>query len=94
MLAQRRHRDDLITEHVTLFWNRTLFNDRVYRVGLHPRDEEDSVLRQLPEPHIIVVAAVNGQDRTRLQAQVPRYVQLAILALRHHRKRRQVAVVV
>jgi len=49
-----------------LFWNRTHLNGREDRVGLHPRDEEDRVPRQLPEPHIIVVAAVNGQDPTRL----------------------------
>jgi hypothetical protein len=35
--------------------------------SLHPRDEENPVLRQLPEPHIIVVAAVYGQDRTRFE---------------------------
>ncbi len=93
-LAQRRHRDDLVAEHLALFRNRTHLNGRVDRVGLHPRDEENPVLRQLPEPHIIVVAAVNGQDRTRFQAQVPGYVQLVIFSLRHHCERGQVAVVV
>ena len=94
MLAQRRHRDDLVAEDVALFRNRTHLNSRVNRVGLHPRNEEDPIPRQLSEPHVIVIATVYGQDRTRFQVQVTRYVQLAMLSLRHHGERGQVAVVV
>ncbi len=85
MLAQIGYRDDLVTEDVAPFWNRTHLNGGVYGVALHPRDEENPIPRQLPEPHVIVVAAVYGKDRARLQAQVTGYVQLRLLlSLRHH----------
>ena len=67
-------------DHVSLFCKRTFLNSGVNHVGLPPRNEVDSILRQLAEPHIIVIAAVDGQDRTRFQAQVPRYIQLAVFA--------------
>jgi hypothetical protein len=60
----------------------------------HACDEEDPVPRQLPEPHVIVVAPINGQDRTRFQTQPSRHFQFAIFAVGDHRERGQVAVVV
>lgn len=59
MPAQRRHKDDLVAERVAPFWNRTFLNGRMDRVDLHPGDEEDPLLRQLPEPHM---ADANGKD--------------------------------
>ena len=52
------------------------------------------LLRQFPKPLIIHVAAVNGQDRARLEPQCPRHLDLAGLPFGHHRERGQVAIVV
>ena len=94
VLVQGGQRDDLVAEHVALFWNRAHLDRGVDRIGLHACDEEDPVPRQLPEPHVIVIAAIDGQDRTRFQTQASRHFQFAIFAVGHYRERGQIAVVV
>jgi hypothetical protein len=94
ILVQGRQRDDLVAEHVALFRNRTHLDRRVNRVGLHARHEEDPLPGQLPEPDVIVVTAIDGQDRTCFQMQAPRDFQLAVLAVGHHSERGQIAVVI
>src|SRR6266700_7787811 len=61
---------------------------------LHPRHEVHFLLRQFPKPLVIDVATVDGQDGARREPQRARHLDLAGLALGHHRERRQVAIMV
>src|ERR1035441_5681027 len=86
--------DDLVAHHVAVLWNLQFFFHLVNRLLLHPRHEVHFLLRQFPKPLVVVVAAVNGQDRPRSEPQRARHLDLAGLAFGHRRERRQVAIVV
>src|SRR5664280_272879 len=86
--------DDLVAHHVAVLWNLQFFFHLVNRLLLHPRHEVHFLLRQFPKPLVVVVAAVNDQDRPRSEPQRARHLDLAGLAFGHHRGRRQVAIVV
>src|ERR1035441_9111885 len=86
--------DDLVAHHVAVLWNLQFFFHLVNRLLLHPRHEVHFLLRQFPKPLVVVVAAVNDQDRPRSEPQRARHLDLAGLAFGHHRERRQVAIVV
>src|ERR1017187_8815162 len=86
--------DDLVAYHVAVLRNLQFFLHFVNGLVLHPRHEVNFLRRQFPEPLVIVVPAVDRQDRARLESQRPRHLDLASLALGHHRERRQIAIVV
>src|ERR1035437_7400625 len=61
--------DDLVAHHVAVLWNLQFFFHLVNRLLLHPRHEVHFLLRQFPKPLVVVVAAVDGQDRPRSEPQ-------------------------
>ena len=63
----------------------SLFQHDVIGVVLHPGDEVHALLAQLGEPPVVKVAAINGQQGSRLIAQLSGYPNLMLLAFGDHR---------
>src|ERR1039458_7485685 len=74
--------DDLVAHHVAVLWNLQFFFHLVNRLLLHPRHEVHFLLRQSPKPLVVVVAAVNGQDRPRSEPRSEEHTS-ELQSLRH-----------
>jgi hypothetical protein len=56
----------------------------VDRLFLHPRHEVHALPGQFPKPLVVDVAAINRQNRARVEPQRSRHLDLAGLAFRQH----------
>ena len=72
----------------------TLLQHSIVGVILHAGHEPHSLLRQLPEPFVIGVAAIEHQHRLRLKPHLACHPDLMHLSLRDHRIRRQIALMI
>jgi hypothetical protein len=61
--------DDFVALDRTMFGNGTALQDAVVGVVLHAGDEEDALLVEGSKPVVVVVAAIEDHDGSRLEAQ-------------------------
>src|SRR5204863_6985219 len=88
-------KDDLIpSEPAGVRGQGALLQHSIVGVILHAGHEPHSLLRQLPEPFVIGVAAIEHQHRLRLKPHLACHPDLMHLSLRDHRIRRQIALMI